>query len=77
MKYVERLSGKAKRVLKMDSGHLQSRQNFENTLKKFSSIDFIESQQDLYSKPHTEFWVFSLLFILQLNRKKMYLKCFI
>lgn len=65
-------------MLKIGSGHLQKRQSFvENTFKKFRSIDFIKSQQDLNSKPHIEFGVFSLVFVLHFSKGKNNLKCLI
>lgn len=48
-------------MLKIDGGHLQNRQSFENMLKRFKSIDFVQSQQDLYSKPHRVLSIFSII----------------
>lgn len=78
MTHTGRIAWKTKQMLKIGSGHLQKRQNFvENISKRFRSIDFIKSQQDLKSKPHVEFGVFSLVFTLQFSKDKNNLKCLV
>lgn len=78
MTHTGRIAWKTKQMLKIGSGHLQNGQScVENISKRFRSIDFIKSQQDLNSKPHIAFLVLSLVFMLQFNKDKNNLKCLV